>query len=273
MHSAHAILRPPRLLMIVLVLSLLASAALGAETTVQVVDLHHRPAKQIIPIIQPFLDKGDVVRANGFQLIIRTSPARLAEIQRILARIDRAPRRLLITVRHTNASTNDARGAGANVRVGPDQTRTRARIYSTQRRDDAAASQQIQTLEGSRAFIRTGQLVPLGERSVITSNNGTSVQDSVHYQQISSGFYVVPRLNGAEVTLTIMPQRAALSRNDGGRVEVQQADTTVRGRLGTWITVGGTVAQSGHSSGAITYQTEDRSEQQGTIQVKVDEIK
>lgn len=251
---------------------MLASLATVQAASLQIIQLHHRPADEVIPIIQPFLAHGDVIRGSGFQLIIRTSPERLAEVRKILARIDRAPRRLLITVRHSASSLDQSSGAGARVHADRDQVRGTVQVYRTEDRDIAAADQRIQVLEGNRAFIRTGQLVPMGGRRVVTTPGGGAVQDGVRYRAVTSGFYVVPQVTGDQVTLRIMPHRASLSPGDGGRINVQAAATTVRGRLGEWITIGGTVDRSGTEAGSVVERTEDRSENRGAIQVKVDPL-
>jgi hypothetical protein len=54
----------------------------------------------------------------------------------------------------------------------------------------------------------------------------------------SSGFYVVPRVNGDYVTLDIQ-QRNDRPGMQGGVINTQSADTVVRGRLGEWIDLGG----------------------------------
>ena len=261
---------PLRRLALAWAIWMLTSLATVQAASLEIIQLHHRPADEVIPIIQPFLAHDDVIRGSGFQLIIRTSPERLAQVRKILARIDRAPRRLLITVRHSASSLDQSSGASARVHGDGDQVRGTVQVYRTENRDEAAANQRIQVLEGNRAFIRTGQRVPTGGRSIITTPGGAAVQDGVRYRAVTSGFYVVPQVNGDQVTLRIMSRRAGLSPGDGGRINVQTAATTVRGRLGEWITIGGTVDRSGNAAGSVVQRTEDRSKNRGAIEVKVE---
>ena len=245
-----------------LCLWLAAAAASAGGATLEVIELHHRPANEVVPIIQPFLGANDVVRGTGFQIIIRTDAGRLAEIRKIIAHLDKAPKRLLITVRHTSAGLNGRSGSSARVRV-----------YNTENQDQAPTSQRLQVLEGHRAFIHTGQSIPLGEHSVTTGAGGTTVQDTIRYRDVTSGFYVVPRVDGRRVILHLIPQRSEVSRENGGKINVQQAETTISGPLGQWLTVGGTVQQSDRDATGITYRTRDPSEQRGSIQVKVEVLK
>lgn len=256
-----------------LCLCLATAAAAAGGTTLEVIELHHRPAKEVVPIIQPFLGPHDVVRGTGFQIILRTDTQRLAQIRKIIAHLDKAPKRLLITVRHTSVSLDGSSGAGGQVRTGKGGDTSRVRIYSTENQDQAAADQRIQVLEGHRAFIRTGQSIPLGEHSVTTGPGGTSIQDTIRYRNVMSGFYVVPRLDGHRVILHIIPQRAEVSRENGGKINVQRAETTLSGPVGQWLTVGGTIAPADRDATGIIYRTEDSSEQRGSVQVKVEVLK
>ena len=58
------------------------------------------------------------------------------------------------------------------------------------------------------------------------------------FRDASIGFSVVPRLvgKGDEVILEVSPE---YSRFKGGRVETQGVHTTVSGKLGEWIEIGG----------------------------------
>src|SRR5688572_3259939 len=84
------------------ILALLLAAAGTAQsqpTVLEVIPLRYRSAQEIIPVIQPLLPRGGSVSGLQGQLVVRTTPANLDEIKRILATIDVAPRQLMITVR------------------------------------------------------------------------------------------------------------------------------------------------------------------------------
>ncbi len=253
---------------------LLAGMTHAADMRLEVIDLHHRPAAEVIPIIKPFLAQGAVVRdAGGYQLIIRTTPENLAQIRQILQKVDTAPRRLLISVRQTSGGTDASSGAEGQVHLQPGDSHARVKVYSTDNRDTGDVTQRIQVLEGNAAFIAVGQSVPVGERNVYVGPGGTNVQESVRYRDVTTGFYVYPRVNGDQVILRISPQKQNLSPEGGGRIDVQAADTTVSGRLGQWIDLGGTSGVTEQQGAAITYRTRERDTRFGGIQVKVEEIK
>jgi hypothetical protein len=99
------------------------------------------------------------------------------------------------------------------------------------------------------------------------------VQRTTTFQDIASGFYVIPRVSGDRVFLDIAPQRATPGQQGPGSADFQQISTTASGRLGEWFQLGGvdqsaTRSQSGILSGASGARTGASS-----VWVRVDEIR
>ncbi len=263
-----------------------------AQERIEVITLNYRSAEQILPLIQPMLGKDGAVTGLQNRLVIRASAQKLEQIKRVIASLDSKPRRLMITVRQNTtrdvlaqeasvygtAGTDHARvtlpqspgKAGAKIEVGSRQDRVGAKITSTRDIENSADVQNVQVLEGNAAFIRVGQSVPYQSRTVVRGRHGTTVEENTQYQDVTSGFYVLPRVSGTQVTLEINPQRNTLGSQ--GAVNVQQASTVLSGRIGEWIELGG-VGQQGTSSGSGTlYSTQDVSSDKRSIFVKVEEI-
>ena len=159
---------------------------------------------------------------------------------------------------------------GARVEIGNRRNQVGAKINSTRDIENSADVQNVQVLEGNAAFIRVGQSVPYQSRTVVRGRQGTTVVEDTQFQDVSSGFYVLPRVSGSQVTLEINPQRNTLGSE--GAVNVQQASTVLSGRLGEWIELGG-VGQQGSSSGSGTvYSTQDVSADNRSIFVRVEEV-
>jgi type II secretory pathway component GspD/PulD (secretin) len=286
------------------VLFLFAHFAAHAQgNSVEVITLKYRTAEQVMPLLRPMLDKGGSMTGMQNQLIVRTSPGNLNDLRRILATIDAMPRRLLITVRQDAALERErtqsdisgrivtgsggvavgetARGAGGVAQVQRGDDVLRARIDNTRSLSDDRNAHTVQVLEGNSAFINFGQSVPVQQTQVTpTIVNGrivNSVNNTVQYRDAQSGFYVLPRVSGDRVTLDISPQRdtfAAPEQNlPPGSINTQRAATTVAGRLGEWIEIGG-IAQSGvNQQSAILGSTRETSADNRRILVKVDEIR
>lgn len=61
---------------------LAGQTTLAGEPVMEVIPLANRPAAEILPLLAPLLDGEDRVVDNGSNLIVRTSPERLANINR-----------------------------------------------------------------------------------------------------------------------------------------------------------------------------------------------
>ncbi len=266
-------------LLLVLVFS---GIALADQTRIELVPLKHRTAEEVIPLLRPLVGSEGGLSGTGYQLILRTTPENLAQIREILKTIDTAPRRLRIIVRQDvdiDRSGADASASGQviiqrtpagntpEVQGGADVS-----IRSSQANEDTTATQQLMVLEGSPAFIQVGQSVPMAERHVDRYGRHVQAYDSVQYRDVTTGFYVLPRIRGDQVTLEISPHRQALNPRGGGRVDVQEMHTTVSARLGDWIDLGGIAEQQNQQGSGILYSTRDARSDRRRVLVKVEEV-
>jgi type II secretory pathway component GspD/PulD (secretin) len=288
-----------RVLIAAAMFTLTAAAVRAQDLPLEVIQLKYRTADQVIPILQPLLNRQGTISGMQNNLIVRTTPQNLAEIRRILETIDAMPRRLMITVRQDadvnrsldaagvsgTISTGNARvvvpgsggdrGGNAEIRRGDDNLR--ARVLSTQSLDNDRNTQQVQVLEGNSAFINAGQSIPVPSRSVVrTMVNGRLVEqvvDNVQYRDAVTGFYVLPRLSGDRVTLEVSPQRDTLGNQGPGSVNIQRASTTVSGQLGEWIELGGIVSGGSSEERANISRTVRVGGDNRRILVRVDEVR
>lgn len=264
-----------------------------AQDRIEVITLNYHTAEQVIPIIQPLVGKDGAVTGMQNRLIIRTSAANLAQIKRVLAQIDSEPKRLMITVRQNTTRDALAREsslygtaggehgritlpqtpgmADARIEVGGERNRAGAKIASTRDIENSADVQKVQVLEGNPAFIRVGQSVPYRGRTVVRDARGTTVVDDTQFKDVTSGFYVLPRVSGDQVILEINPQHNTLGSH--GAINVQQASTTISGRLGEWIELGGIGQQADTGGSGTVYSTRDASADKRSIFVKVEEVR
>lgn len=277
------------------VLFFIAAASGWPQARMEIIPLKHRTLDQVVPVIEPLLEKGGSVSGMNNRLIVRTSPANLEEIKRVLAAIDTPPRRLMISVTHDNTLAGErdgaevsgsvggggARvavpgsrapgGAGAVVRSGDDVAR--ASVYSSRGRAEDRIAQQVQTIEGGRAFIQIGYSFPLPLRQMVIGPYGAVVSDSVVYRDLGTGFYAAPTLAGERVTIEISPQQEALSTTTRGAVHSSRISTTVSGRLGEWIELGSTTgATDVQSAETLRYSTRGSHEQRRVL-LKVEELR
>ncbi len=269
-----------------------------AFAELEIIALKHRSAEEVLPIIRPLLDKEDVASGMSYQLILRTSPHNLAQIRKLLESIDVAPRSLKITVmqnvdsetvaRLTEVSGNvglsretrvsvpgSGNNSGLNVELGQGRDKLKAHVISTRSLEDDRKTQQLQVLEGSRALVRSGQSVAVPQRQVIQNQWGTRVIDSTQYQEVGSGFYVLPRVNGDRVTLEISAQNDSVVPGSGDQptMRIQQTSSTVSGRLGEWLEIGGIGQQKSNDGSTISTRSASQLREQRSVLIKVEEIK
>lgn len=253
--------------------------ALYQNTVVEVIQLRYRTSQELIPMLQPMLAPGGGISGLQGQLVVRTTPANLEEIKRILASVDIAPRQLLVTVRQDADMSNERSAVGVSGGIGRDaRTDNRARLHIIEGRsnENSSNTQSLRVMEGREAYVRVGQSIPVRgreiRRTVVNGQVVEQVVDSTQYRDVSTGFYVLPRVSGDRVTLDISPQREALSRQAAGGVSVQSVVTTVSGQIGEWIELGG-IAQDASGQQTVLFGTAAGGMRDTRrVQVKVDDV-
>ncbi|MFZ1623766.1 MAG: secretin N-terminal domain-containing protein, partial [Gammaproteobacteria bacterium] len=81
-------------LLVVLFAGLIVSTTARAQA-LEIIELRHRLADDVIPVIQPLVEPGGMLTGSDNKLFLRASPANIAEIRRVVAAIDQAARQLL----------------------------------------------------------------------------------------------------------------------------------------------------------------------------------
>jgi hypothetical protein len=243
---------------------LLVSQAVPADYPIEVIELKSRPLEEILPVIRPLIGAQGTATGMGNSLVLKASPQQVREVRKLLLEIDRPPRRLLITVSKQGDSTRGSSGysAGADIRAGDgqisinspgrpvDETRARVHIFDADGRQSRTTGQQVQALEGRPAFIASGTRLPVHDVERYTRHGRIYERNVTRLYDASSGFYVVPRVNGEYVTLEIN-QRDDRPGGYRGVINTQSADTVVRGRLGEWLSLGGINNSSNSSQGGL----------------------
>ena len=239
----------------VIVLTCLALQGRAGELAV--IQLQNRSVDEVLPVLQPLLEPGATLTGMNDQLILRASDRNRAEIMKVLAKIDTAPRQLVIYVRQNMVQDSQQRGMGASgtvvlgngVQISQPGNASRPKVSSStsvhinmddsQRHSQDVADQMVRVMDGGSAYISVGVSVPIPLRSVYLSPAGTVISESTVYQDLASGFYATPRLMGGRVSIDISPQQNTPIQGMYGAQAVQRLYTTVQTRLGEWVQIGG----------------------------------
>ena len=132
-------------------------------------------------------------------------------------------------------------------------------------------------MEGREAFIRAGQSVPVRGRQVTRTVVGgqvvEQVVDTTQYHDVTTGFYVRARVTGERVMLEISPQRETLSKDIRGGVNVQRLVTTVSGRLGEWMELGGAGQSATAEQSALLGHASSATRDDRRVLIKVEEVR
>ena len=269
----------------------LAPVALGVMVAshsyaqeLQVIELRHRLANDVIPVIQPLVEPGGVLTGSDQFLFVRTSPTNFEQVRRAVAALDRAPRQLLITVGQgtvRNLAEVDVRGSATigdgDVQVGvnrPPGSQSGAQVSARGSTQQASLDNvsSVRALEGSETFVAAGQSVPMESTQVWHGPQGPVVQRSVEHRDVTSGFYATARVNGDRVTLEISPRQQRLGNADRGTVQAAGSTSTVSARLGEWFQLGAVHETSSGSTGGLLTWGRDSGSAGYSTWVKVDEV-
>jgi len=273
-------------------LALLVAQSALAE--LRIVQLKHRSAEELAPVIRPLLAPDEVLQATDYRLIIRASAQTLGDIERLVAKLDVAPRNLTITVRQEvlevdtreRQKVDGTKPIGRHTRIvlprepassgdgltitgsRPDSLSYRARAEHTSER--AAHNQVVRVLEGQRAHIHVGQSVPHVEQILTLSGHGALLTQGVVMQNITTGFEVLPRLRGERVLLEITPRLLSLEQPAIGLVSFQNLTTKVSVKRGEWFDLGQIAGTRHEVHRAILDSASAQSSTRRTILVKID---
>lgn len=221
-----------------LLAGLLVAATALADGRIEVYEPRHVPAAELVGAIRPLLGDNASVSSYQGRLVVKATAAEQAKIRDLVARLDRAPRRLLIELRQSGQQALTSRGveygaAGQDLSIGqPPGGVSGMRYHSVQTRGSGHGSKQVQALEGRPALIRAGLSVPVYQGWQQVQGGRVYQGFQVDYRDASSGFYALPRVHGDRVTVEIYQQH---DMPRGMVFETQSASTVLEGRLGEWM--------------------------------------
>ncbi len=249
-------------------------------------------ASEIIPVIEPLLQGNGTITGMSDQLIVKSTPQNLKMVQDLIRQLDTRLRNLRITVRQGISGERERSSAdvGASIPFGGGRGRVvippanrggggvtgsiggnngvvSGTIGQSTRSTDERHTQQVTTLEGRPATIYIGQRIPIqhtvtqGVGPFATRSQGTTFED------VSTGFSVLPHLNGDHVTLDIHPQ---VSKLNSRGIQTQAVHTTASGNIGEWIEIGGLLTHSSRSNSRVLGSSQRRSHENRSIFFKVE---
>ncbi len=266
-----------------LLLLLLGAGPLLAQQGLEVLPLQHRSVEEVLPVLRPLVEPGGSLSGMNNQLFLRASERNRAEIRKALAAMDVPARRLVIRVATDLSQTEQYRGGRVQGSLGNDRVRignadtggsnqVRAQVYDSRSATSGGGTQMVQTVDGGRAYIQVGTSLAVPMRQVVLGPGGAVVSETVEYRDVGRGFYAEPRVRGDRVSVDISQQSDAPGRRGDASIQVQRLSTTVSGRLGEWLQLGGTGQDaSSRRQGTLSLSTSEVRESRG-IWLMVEEL-
>lgn len=269
-----------------LILAISCQKAL-AETAFKIIELQYRMADEILPVVQTLVGSNGVVTSFNNQLIIRADSARMAEIEQTIATLDTARRNLKITVSHdaVNQYQQDNTSAQGNVKIGKiiignshqlPPNNARINVQRSTSNISQFGSQFINVLDGERAFIRTGQIVPYTQAWLVLTRRYIRLQQTTEFKEVATGFAVRARSvggeNSDEFEVEITPRIARLNNGlrSSNMIDFEALSTTVRVHKGEWLDIGQTMLNHDDVSRQILSTQNQSSMQSSNLSVRID---
>ncbi len=242
------------------------SCATALGQSLEVIDLKYRTAADVIPVLQPLLERDAALTGQDYRLFVRTSPANLRQLRAALEQIDRRPNQLLVSVRRSTHQEIERERIGVNGSLSNRGADVSVHATDSNARDRSDGVASMQVIEGSSAFISSGADVPVVTAVAAGGGRRPWAAATTGYRNVSSGFLVTPRVNGQTVVLEIEQQEELVVN---GNVQTQRLATQVSGPLGEWVQLGGiSELASSQQSGILSRQYSTSSDERG-IWVKV----
>lgn len=262
-----------------------------ASDSIRVIELKHRPAAEVAPLIRPLLGPNDALSATDYRLIVRAQPSTVAAVERVVRDIDVARRQLTITVRQFQSSEQgrSSHGLGGDVPIGdrgsvrlPKHPRGNETViigdpngvhYRGGERRMTGRSEQTQQLrvqDGVSGYLHMGQSIAQVQRILRMVGDRWVESAELSERDITTGFDVRPHVRGDRVQLDIAPRIARLSDPRRGIVDFREAATSVNVKLGEWIDLGQVLSQGSEINRAILQRDVERNSGTWRVLLKVD---
>ena len=258
-----------------------------AQQEMEIIALRHRTLDQVLPTLQPLLEPGATLSGMNDQLILRASPRNRQQIRQALAAIDTPPRRLLIRVSQNREV--EGRDEGVAVVAKPsggmqeskESTRVEVRrgdagvsaqAWDSRRTRTSGSTQTVQVVDGGRALIEVGRSLPIPLRQVAIGPRGLAVSEGIVYRDVGQGFYAAPRVVGERVTVDISPRFDSPGESAYGTISTQRLTSTVSGRLGEWLELGGSSQQAVAAGSGQGHSGNSQSLDQRSVWLQVEEL-
>ncbi|MES2501519.1 MAG: secretin N-terminal domain-containing protein [Pseudomonadota bacterium] len=255
-----------------------------AETEFKIITLQHRFANDLLPTITPMVGLDGTATGIDNQLILRAQPERMREIEAIIEKLDatRVNRRITVSnslQQDSQSATTEASGTvildtgrAGNVTISNTKRRQMNGGNIVIERNTSSTRQTgnqfINVLDGERAFISSGQIVPFTQEWLTITRRYIQIDRVSDWREVTTGFAVRPRTIGNLVEVEVTPRISSI--NQQGFIDFEELSTVVRLNLGEWLDIGGTMQNKDEISRKILGSQSISNSLNSRLLIKVD---
>lgn len=231
---------------------------------IRTIQLQHRLAAEILPMIEPMIDNYTTINGHDNLLIIKSSSQSFNEIEQLVKQLDSRVQSLTVTVLRTQQQINDERFSNDQLNIdleNPKNSSLEINRWSTKNSRERDQQYQARGIAGQPIDIQMGRAVADNQQQLIFyPHGGIAVQESTLYIQLDNGFQArVNILGNQQARVDIFPLFSEMHRN--GDITSTSLLTTVNGPVNQWILIGQIGEQQRQQQNAKTYRSHQDEQQ------------
>ncbi|HAO25404.1 MULTISPECIES: secretin N-terminal domain-containing protein [unclassified Methylophaga] len=231
---------------------------------IRTIQLQHRLAAEILPMIEPMIDNYTTINGHDNLLIIKSSSQSFNEIEQLVKQLDSRVQSLTVTVLRTQQQINDERFSNDQLNIdleNPKNSSLEINRWSTKNSRERDQQYQARGIAGQPIDIQMGRAVADNQQQLIFyPHGGIAVQESTQYIQLDNGFQArVNILGNQQARVDIFPLFSEMQRN--GDITSTSLLTTVNGPVNQWILIGQIGEQQRQQQNAKTYRSHQDEQQ------------
>jgi type II secretory pathway component GspD/PulD (secretin) len=220
--------------------------------------IHYGDRQEIVEVITAFVsDEGKVAwNAPSGRLIVTTTESNHLQIAEILKIMDTPPKNVQIEVRINTFGKEHDSGVGidpsGSIELSEDKIRHKFKFkgHARDRRSsrDSMTSQLLVVTSGREAALDVGTSVPFVDWLFMVGQNWgyVELEPQIEYRDVGARLWIQPTVvgHGPLITVKVIPELSYVVEGKRRTIRYIKATTTVTGRDGHPLTIGG----SGQSS-------------------------
>ncbi|MDH3808740.1 MAG: hypothetical protein OES29_08940 [Desulfuromonadales bacterium] len=235
-----------------------------ASAEMRLFELQHRPVGELAEMVRSLLGEEARVATDRNTLVVNASPSALDEVARLVDSYDRSKQMLRVTIEQGKTLSGHERGVstsgrlqnddsrivigssgkkspegGSTIIVDSGQNRLKLRGTDSRYRESRQVSQFVSVLEGEPALVSVGRAVPFTSQMLTYWRQHPGFIATTSYENVDTGFEVLPTLYNGMVEIEVRPFMASLDRDNPQQIVFHELATKVNVPVGAWYELGG----------------------------------